>query len=154
MWNKLNYNSTCLANASGSSEIFFEASTAPDVMGVPGVYSLNYELAEAKTNGPPGPPQADPEKCTSLLPFPQAPLYAWASCSGPATPNCCPKDIETLFSRPVGGLPFEGAGPAAGALLARQDWLRLSVTIKSTPDALKDATLTDLSISYQCVARE
>ena len=97
----------------------------------------------------------DPEKCSYTQPL--VPPYAWPTCTnagpGPAPP-CCPKDIEAQLVRSVLNAPFPGADPIPGTALARNEWLRLQITIKATPDNKKDATLTSWSLSYQCIATE
>jgi hypothetical protein len=163
-WNKLIYDTTCPKNASGTSEVFFEAATAPDVAGAPGVLTPYYEVGEAQANNG-GLPYvvgsatlgSDPEQCSFTLPFAQSPGYAWNTCSnlGPGpNPNCCPKDFTSQFSRPTTQTPFPGAGAAAGLVAAQNPWLSLHVVVKATPDNKKDATLNSYSLSYQCVARE
>lgn len=162
VWSKLIYDTTTPKNTSGTSEVFFEAATARDLAGVPDVFSSFYELAEAqKNNG--GVAYVingatlgrDPEKCSPTLPA--VPPYTWNTCTnvgpGPAPP-CCPKDIEAQLKRSVGNMPFAGADPGPGALLARQPWLRLKITIKASPDNKADAVLNSWGISYQCVPVE
>ena len=153
LWDKLSYDTTAASNASGSSEVFFEAATAPDVAGAPGAYSAFIEMAEATDDLFAG--RKDPEKCSAIKPF--VPPYVWPSCTnvgpGPAPP-CCPKDIEDQFKRLAVNLPFGGADPGPGAILARQPWLRLQITIKATPDNKADTTLNNWQISYQCIASE
>jgi hypothetical protein len=158
VWNKLIYDTSTPKNASGTSEVFFEAATAPDVSGTPGTFSTFYEIAEAQANNAGNAYViagatlgADPEKCSATQPA--VPPYGWATCTSPGTP-CCPKDIETQLTRSPTATPFNGAGPVPGGLLARNPWLRLKITIKATPDAKLDATLNSWSISYQCIARE
>jgi hypothetical protein len=165
-WNKLVYDTITPKNASGTSEVFFEAATALDVSGAPGAFSQYIELAEAQAT--PAAPNAgkpyliggvtlgaDPEKCTATLPA--VPPYTWTTCTnaGPGpSPPCCPKDIEDQFARTPVQTPFEGVGPAAAIVLARQPWLRLKITLKAAPDSKADATLNNWSVSYLCVARE
>ena len=162
VWSKLNYDTTSASNGSGTAEVFFEAATAKDVAGVPGVYSPYYQLAEA-TDDASGAFKKDPEKCSTTKPF--APPYAWPTCTNDPAPAkfspCCPKDIEDQFTRLTTNLPFPGAGPPVdplqpipGPALARQEWLRLQITVKATPDNKKDVTLNSWSLSYQCIATE
>ena len=154
VWNKLIYDTTNNSNGSGTSEVFFEAATAPEIaLGLPGAYSSFVELAEATDNAFAS--RRDPTKCSGSLP--SVPPYSWTGCTnttvGPAPP-CCPKDIEDQFSRAVAQTPFPGVGTTAGAALARNPWLRLQITVKATPDNKKDATLNSWGLSYQCVAAE
>jgi hypothetical protein len=153
VWSKLVYDTTNQSNMSGTSEVFFEAATAPDVAGVPGVFSSFIELAEATDNS--FATTRDPTKCSATQPA--APPYSWTGCTnatiGPAPP-CCPKDIEDQFVRSIAATPFPGADPVPGKVLARQEWLRLQITIKATPDNKKDAVLNSWGLSYQCIARE
>jgi hypothetical protein len=164
VWNKLIYDTTCPKNASGTSEVFFEAATAPDVAGAPGVLSPYYEIAEAQANNG-GTAYTigavtlgrDPEQCSFTLPFAQTPGYSWGTCTNAApgpSPNCCPKDFSDQFTRGVAQTPFPGAGAVAGAKIAQGEWLSLHIVIKATPDNKKDASLNSYSLSYQCVARE
>jgi hypothetical protein len=164
VWSKLIYDTTCPKNASGTSEVFFEAATAPDVAGAPGVLSPYYEIGEAQANNG-GTPYvigsatlgSDPEQCSFTLPFAQSPGYSWGTCTntGPGpSPNCCPKDFSAQFTRGVTQTPFPGAGPVTGKTIAQGEWLSLHVVIKATPDNKKDAVLNSYSLSYQCVARE
>ena len=165
VWSKLIYDSSCPKNGSGTSEVFFEAATAPLVAGIAGVYSDFYEIAEAQRNNAGNPYVIsgatlgrDPEKCTFTLPALPSTNYAWNTSTNAnplvRPPTACPKDIEAQFKRSVLNTPFPGAGPGPGALLARQDFLRLRITIKSTPDSKQNATLNNWSLSYSCVARE
>ncbi|MDB5216839.1 MAG: Tryptophan synthase alpha chain [Myxococcaceae bacterium] len=162
LWNKLIYDASTPTNASGTSEVFFEAATAPDMAGKPGGFSQFYEIAEAQHNNAGNPYViggatlgSDPEKCSFTLPV--LPPYVWKTCTnvgiGPAPP-CCPKDFEDQFTRSITQTPFEGAGVVLGKQIARQEWLRMKITIKATPDSKTDATLNSWSVSYQCIARE
>jgi hypothetical protein len=163
-WNKLIYDTTCPKNASGTSEVFFEAATAPDVSGAPGAFSPYYEIGEAQANNGGATYSiagatlgSDPEQCSFTQPFAQTPGYAWNTCTnntaGPS-PNCCPKDFGDQFERAITKTPFAGAGPTVGKQIVQGDWLSLHVVIKATPDNKKDATLNSWSLSYQCVSAE
>jgi hypothetical protein len=149
----------------------------------PNSFSDFYEMAEAKWSKAEGNAGAvttnkdctkvgdcfaDPENCTFTNPgavntyqwltstngpSPAAPLGDGLPASTTTTPSVCPKDIEQNLSRLITQTPVPGAGPVLGAALARQPYLNLRLTLKPTPDNVAP-TLTDWSLSYQCISAE
>jgi hypothetical protein len=179
-WSKLTWNANNNQSGGQSSEVLFEAATAPNVgpPGTPtaGAYGAYYEIGEAQQDCD----FADPEQCFMNGGFTGAgagPCSAAGGgiqkiqfCSnefangninnGPA-PGCCPKDFLDQFSRPnplPGGATgsFTGVAPPDPPALqyVQQPFLKLRVSLKSTPDGKKTATLNSWAVSFVCVGSE
>ncbi len=154
-WHELTWDTTCPRNASGSSEVIFEAATAPSSSGVPGTFSSFITVGEAQNQTPTY--LSDPEKCGL-----SGPATDWActnadtsgtQLTGP-TPPCCPKSFLDQFSRGVTASPFAGVGASQGADLANQEFLQLQITLNSSPDGVVLPTLNSWQISYSCLPSE
>jgi hypothetical protein len=153
-WSSLTWDSTCPANGSGSSEVTFDAATAPLVDGGPGTFSAFITVGEAQNSTPTD--LLDPEIC-------QFTQTTDANCSnadtlgipqtGP-TPPCCPKNFLNQFQRPTTALPFPGVGVAQGLQLAQQEVLTLQITLTTSPDGLAVPTLNSWQVSYSCLPSE
>ncbi len=165
-WNKLYWNTSCPRNASGTSEITFEAATAPDNAGVPGVFGQFIVIGEAQSDtGIPGNSYtingvafgSDPQVCDNINPGP-ANTYIWNTCSNTSTigpsPSCCPKDFLREFTKPITATPFFGDGPTQGTIDDQNPWLDLRITLRTTPDGKQTPKLNSWSLSYTCVGIE
>jgi hypothetical protein len=137
---------------------------APDVGGVPGAFGMPVTLAEAQANNGGNPPGSDPEKCDATNPA--TPPYTWNTCTnadtagtrltGPAAPDCCPKDILAQFNRPTAppaGI-FPGFGTPNGLAQAQLPWLQLNIFLKTTPDGKKSPTVNGFNIAFSCIGQE
>lgn len=176
-WEKLTWDTTQLVSNSNSTEVLFEAATAPEISpGVAGTYGNFYEIGEAQQDCD----WADPEKCQMNGSF-NGSLQACdpgfggnkkiVACSNEFangninngnSPPCCPKDFLDQFSRP-NPLPGTATGSFTGVGLpdtltpkqyAQQPFMRLRVTLKTTPDGKATPTLNSWSLSYVCVGSE
>jgi hypothetical protein len=136
-WSLLTWESDVPADTSGSSELIFAAQTAPDLGGggigayVPAAPVTLGDACDPTKSNCPAPAKGDPALCLVSGP---------GTCAtGGPSPACCPKAIGTA----LGGLPA-----------STNENLRLTITLKPTPNAKLSPVLRRWDLSYDCVPAE
>lgn len=137
VWTLLTWDADVPRDSSGSSDLLFEAQTAPDVDGGVGTYAPaapGVKLGDAcdtTASNCPTPAKGDPALCQ---------LSGPTTCgTGGPTPACCPKQVGTK----LGGKP-----------LSTNENLRLKITLTPTPNNKLTPALRRWDLAYNCTAAE